>query len=521
MTLTDDHWSTIRQVSPVKDSAVSFFSAQYPLIRLFRFGPDVLLYDAKPHFAFCLADAELDVLVDYLARFPEDALAAKYSTRFDASALAALIAKFRDLGEAGVFLPGPAEMISPVDREEIEEMLRYYDLNILLRKFCLEVTQDCNFRCAYCKRTIADGYKGHNRLYMQLGVAEAGIDYYFGKYTQIYDKLSADKKALILRTLPPSLSWYGGEPFLNFDLIRQSAAYFRGLSWERHAIPAESVRFSCNTNLSIMNETIIRFLIDNRVRLFASIDGPAQEHDRSRVFPNQRGTFGVAYRNLMSLKSADPEYFRTHVTILSVYTENHDRAKCREFVQGLGALTYNEYRAEYVGAFVPDAEAALTRREQDASERYAAFQKKALTPRRPHPIRTPSVSMPCSPLRPLISTARRRQTICTCARPAQWVMTISCCRRGEPSSSATRSTTACRSGAARRAWTSISLQTSIAATTPPSTIPMPELLDSEFLRSLCGRPHGRRALRQSVPFGVRLLSCRRRVRPLLLRLCRR
>jgi len=381
MTLADNHCSEIQlsRTIPFRDGAVSFFAAQYPLIRLFRFGPDVLLYDAKPHFAVCLTDDELDVLIDFLKRLPDDALAARHSSRFPGASLAALLAKFGELAEAGVFLAGPAEMISPVERDEIDDMLQYYDRNILLRKFCLEVTQDCNFRCSYCKKTVADGYKGHTRLDMTIDIARAGIDYYFRKYTQIYDKLDGDAKALILRTLPPSLSWYGGEPLLNFDLIRESAAYFRGLPWERHGIPAESIRFSCNTNLSIMNAAIIRFLIDNRVRLFASLDGPAEEHDRSRVFLNKRGTFKVAYRNLMALKDADADYFRTHVTILSVYTEDHDRAKCQAFVQTLDALSSNEYRAEHVGTFVPDAEAALARHQREADELFAAFQDKAQT----------------------------------------------------------------------------------------------------------------------------------------------
>ena len=362
----------------VKNSAVSFFEERYPLIRLFRFGDDILLYDAKPHFAFRLSENELDVLVDYLRPVTGDALADKYPSRLEGGSRAALLSKFADLARAGVFLPGSAESISPTDRREIEELVRYYDQNILLRKFCLEVTQDCNFRCAYCKKTVASGYKGHNKLTMQMSVAQSGIDYYFRKYTQIYDKLGEQQRVKLLETLPPSLSWYGGEPFLNFKLIRQSAAYFKSLPWERHSIPAESLRFSAATNLSILNETIIRFLIDNHVRLFVSLDGPEEEHDRSRVFVNRRGTFRVVYRNLCALKNADAEYFRTHVTVLSVYTEQHDRAKCQKFVHSLDALNYEEFRAEYVGMFVPDVECTLAQYKDRETERYLDFQSKAL-----------------------------------------------------------------------------------------------------------------------------------------------
>lgn len=367
-----------RTTLPIDNRAVSFFEERYPLIRLFRFGNDILLYDAKPHFAFSISELELDALVDYLRPTPTDALAERYASRFEDGSLAALLSKFANLEQAGVFLPGPAESMSPTDRGEIDELVRYYDQSILLRKFCLEVTQDCNFRCAYCKKTVAEGYKGHNRLIMRMDVARPGIDYYFRKYTEIFDKLDEEKKAELLEMLPPSLSWYGGEPFLNFDLIRQSADYFKSLPWERHGIPVESLRFSVATNLSILNKTIIRFLIDNRVQLFVSVDGPEEEHDRYRVFVNRRGTFRVVYRNLCTLKNADAEYFRTHVTIQSVYTEQHDRAKCREFLSSLDALNFDESRAEYVGTFVPNVEDALAHHNAHEMEHYQEFRSLAL-----------------------------------------------------------------------------------------------------------------------------------------------
>ena len=212
---------------------------------------------------------------------------------------------------------------------------------------------------------------------MQRHTAQAGIDYYFRKYTQFYDRLDEDKKRLLLDTLPPSLSWYGGEPFLNFDLIQQSASYFKSLPWEQHSIPAARLRLCSNTNLSIMNGKIIRFLRENRVHLYASLDGPQEEHDRCRVFERGKGTFQLAYRNLVALKNADAEYFRTYVTILGVYTEQHDCGKCLHFLSGLGASSYDHSPAEYVGAFAPDVETAHARFIDLATERFAAFQEMA------------------------------------------------------------------------------------------------------------------------------------------------
>ena len=47
-----------------------------------------------------------------------------------------------------------------------------------------------------------------------------------------------------------------------------------------------------------MNDEILKFLVDNRVSLFASLDGPGEEHDKCRVFENGEGTFNTAYNNL-------------------------------------------------------------------------------------------------------------------------------------------------------------------------------------------------------------------------------
>ena len=228
-------------------------------------------------------------------------------------------------------------------------MLRYYDENILLRKFCLQVTEDCNFRCTYCRRTITGAHAKYN---LSEEHAYQGIQYYFYKYTAFYDKLPAAKKDLLLQIVPPTLSYYGGEPFLRFDLIGKTAAYFKSLPWQQHGIPASALQFVSNTNLSIINDTILQFLTDNKVTLFASLDGPEEEHDKCRVFADGRGTFRTAYNNLMRIKEFDPVYFKEKVSLFGVYTPDHDFAKCDDFINQQGALLCNHFPAEYSGTFV-------------------------------------------------------------------------------------------------------------------------------------------------------------------------
>jgi len=339
--------------------AAAFFAAEWPLIKLFHYGADWLVYDAKPHFAFIVSTDEMNLLMDFLGGKLETDIfntcssqSDTCSSQSDAKVIKNLLAKFSELVNNGVFIKGPVVEISPVDRTAIKEQLAYYDANILLRKFCLEVTEDCNYRCTYCKRTIANGYRPHSKNKLSRQNAYKGIDYYFKKYTAFFQRLSREKQELLLQIVPPGISWYGGEPFLNFELIQQTADYFKQLPWEQYSIKTSDLRFASNTNLSIMNGEILTFLVDNRVSLFASLDGPAAEHDKCRVFENGAGTFHTAYRNLMKIKQFDETYFRQNVSIFGVYTDQHDYDQCLNFTRNIGALLCQHFPAEYTGAFV-------------------------------------------------------------------------------------------------------------------------------------------------------------------------
>ncbi len=351
------------------------FLPQYPLIKIFIYGDDVLVYDAKAHFAFLLSSIEKKVLLDFINNCPQDVISKKYAEQIAQKHLQILSDKFQNLKDAGIFSEGPAAEISPVDSKTLAEQLEYYNENILLRKFCLEVTQNCNYACRYCKRTIAAQKDEASQLNMSEEIAYKGMQYYFAKYTGFFQKLTAEKKALLLSTVPPTLSWYGGEPFLNSDLIKKSAAYFKALPWEQYDIPVTCLSFTANTNLSIMNEEILKFLVDNNVTLFASLDGPQAEHDKYRVFPDGSGTFAIAYANLMKIKDYNPDYFQNKVTIFGVYTAEHDYAKCVDFTSKLGALGAQHFSVEYSGTFIYDCNAENRYYAQELADGLANFEK--------------------------------------------------------------------------------------------------------------------------------------------------
>ncbi|MHC1745955.1 MAG: radical SAM protein [Negativicutes bacterium] len=358
----------------IKKNVVAFFAKEYPLIKLFPYGNELLVYDAKPHFAFILSNEEMEVLVDFLSGKAKEEILQIHAVSFDEKTITLLLAKFEELKSSGVFIKGPVEEISPVDRDAIKNQLMYYDENILLRKFCLEVTEDCNYRCTYCKRTIANSH-AKNKLSEEN--AYKGIHYYFNKYIAFFEKLSAEKKELLLKIVPPSLSWYGGEPFLNFELIKKSANYFKNLPWDRYSINESNLKFTSNTNLSIMNDEILHFLVDNRVFLFASLDGPAEEHDKCRVFANGEGTFHTAHHNLLKIKEFNEKYFNEQVSIFGVYTDQHDYDKCTDFTRNIGALLCQHFPAEYTGTFVANSQETVHDYRNSMNKRLANFKKKA------------------------------------------------------------------------------------------------------------------------------------------------
>lgn len=358
-------------------TATSFFEREYPLVRLFKHGGDNVVYDAKPHFAFILSDEELALLLDILEDRTEEEIADIHSSAMSPENIETLCLKFSELRKNGVFIKGPVDEISPVDRDRIRNLLKYYDENILLRKFCLEVTENCNFRCTYCKRTIAAEAGGHFSTDLSEENAFLGIRYYFGKYTSFFAGLPEEKKKLLLQVVPPGLSWYGGEPFLNFGLIKRTSEYFKTLPWHEHSIGTDHLHFTANTNLSIMNDEILRFLVDNRVGLYASLDGPAEEHDKCRVFENGLGTFDLAFSNLLKIRDFDEEYFKNHVSLFGVHTDRHDHKKCADFNRSLGALRCEHFPAQYTGVFVSDVEATIKSYEDSFQDSLQNFMDRA------------------------------------------------------------------------------------------------------------------------------------------------
>lgn len=81
-------------------------------------------------------------------------------------------------------------------------------LNHEVEQITLQITQQCNFRCAYCVYTPKDfmTQRSHSELTMDTSVALEAIKFY-AKHS-----INCRKKCI---------GFYGGEPLLNFDLIEK------------------------------------------------------------------------------------------------------------------------------------------------------------------------------------------------------------------------------------------------------------------------------------------------------------
>lgn len=308
------------------------FQSTHPLVKVVkRDNGYFLAYDAKASMLLFLSPEELHSL-----DAPESGL-------------------LKRLNAAGIFMPGGWTEMFDSSPENIARLVAKNSRNILMRKFVLEVTQACNFRCTYCANTLETVWRHHATRHMSAETARKAIDYYYTIYMNFFKEVPADCRDRFLKNFGSSIGFYGGEPTMNWRVVEESCRYFRQLDWPRLRDGTGCLTITCNTNLSFLTDKMIDFLVDNDIMLFASLDGPENQHDLTRKDASGKGTFARTYSNLMRLKEKHPGYYEKHVSILAVESPEYDREVTHEFLDSLGCgISYLEMSP--FGCFIDDVE---------------------------------------------------------------------------------------------------------------------------------------------------------------------
>ncbi len=142
-------------------------------------------------------------------------------------------------------------------------------------KVSLAVTHDCNLRCRYC-------YAGEKfKKSMDLETAKKIVDFAFRN-------LKKEEEI--------NFSFFGGEPLLRLSLIKEIISYIESRGF------LNPVTYNITTNGTLINDEILEFVKEKRIRLCVSIDGPSFIHDKNRVDKNERGTLALIMKNMKKVR---------------------------------------------------------------------------------------------------------------------------------------------------------------------------------------------------------------------------
>ncbi|MBA9083933.1 uncharacterized protein FHR92_000387 [Fontibacillus solani] len=160
-----------------------------------------------------------------------------------------------------------------------------------LRMISLLLVQGCNLRCTYCYGE--DGQYGGSGI-MNLQTAKRSVDL-------MMQETQADEA---------TVCFFGGEPLLNFKLIKEVVDYCRVVEKQTNKI----IRFTMTTNGTLISPEIENFIINNRLSVQLSVDGDKETQNANRFFSNRRGTYDVIMKRTEKLREKGLLSVRATVT---------------------------------------------------------------------------------------------------------------------------------------------------------------------------------------------------------------
>lgn len=142
----------------------------------------------------------------------------------------------------------------------------------VVKALCLHIAHDCNLACQYC---FAEEGEYHGR--------RALMTYEVGK--KALDFLVANSGSRVNL----EVDFFGGEPLMNWDVVKQLVAYGRSLEKSHN----KKFRFTLTTNGILLNDEILEFANKEMSNIVCSIDGRKEINDRMRPFRGGQGSYDV------------------------------------------------------------------------------------------------------------------------------------------------------------------------------------------------------------------------------------
>jgi len=132
----------------------------------------------------------------------------------------------------------------------------------VVKALCLHVAHTCNLNCAYC---FASQGKYHGqRAVMPFEVGKQALDFLVA-HSGTRHNLEVD--------------FFGGEPLMNFDVVKRLVTYARAIEQEK----GKHFRFTLTTNGMLIDDDVIDFANREMHNVVLSLDGRKEIHDRYRV----------------------------------------------------------------------------------------------------------------------------------------------------------------------------------------------------------------------------------------------
>ena len=152
------------------------------------------------------------------------------------------------------------------------------------------LTQGCNLACEYCFTY------GKRSKKMSFDVGKKCVDFLLrnARDANISD-LNGGKRQI-------DISFWGGEPFLEWELLKSLVLYANRERGDIRAI------FGGTTNGVLLTEDKLPFLEENRVLFMVSLDGTQETHDKYRRMINGKGSHSIIMKNMEHVMKKWPFY---------------------------------------------------------------------------------------------------------------------------------------------------------------------------------------------------------------------